>query len=188
MNESLFRFQTSNLSNFSNFSSSSSQNNYTKSLQTFNDPILPPPFHFIRRKTFDYQISLSELSQTVEKNQIIVIFPLFVINPLGYFKKLWNFVMLLTFLFTISVYPALVAFDLLELDWDNEFIYASFAVDICFCIDIFLNFFSAFEDSRGKLVYRLRNIAEFYLKTYISPALFLSEIETIELRQQGIFL
>ena len=34
---------------------------------------------------------------------------------------------------------------------------------------------------------RFLKTADFYLKGYISPALFMSEVETIEIRQQGIF-
>ena len=131
-----------------------------------NTKELPFYFKFIRRKTFDYQISLSELSQSAEKNQIIVIFPFFVINPLGKFKKFWNFIMLLTLLYLLFVYPMRLAFTTMSEDLQDGSIYLDFAMDTCFFVDIFLNFFTAFEDKQGKLIYRPMNIAMGYFFTW----------------------
>lgn len=151
----------------SNISSPFARINYDKSTESFPEQSnLPPPFNLLRRRTLDYQITLSELSQTVEKNQIIVTFPYFVINPLGYFKKIWKSIMLFAFLYTILIYPTLLAFRLMEFSWDDEYLIIGVFVDFCFFIDIFFSFFTAFEDKRGKLVYKSQEIAIAYAKTW----------------------
>lgn len=138
-----------------------------KSTDSFPDSslIVPPPFNFTIQKTFSCQISLSELSQTLEKSQTLVLFPYYVINPLGKFKKIWNFIMLLAIFYTLWVYPARLAFNSFILAWDDGSIYLDIAIDICFLWDIFLNFFSAFEDKQGKLVYQFSEIMISYMKT-----------------------
>jgi len=97
---------------------------------------------------------------------MLVIFPLFVIDPLGNFKKIWSYVMFVSFLYTFWVYPARLAFSYVSLTWNDAQDICDLIMDGIFMLDIVLRFFAAFEDKTGKLVYKRLEIMMAYIKTW----------------------
>jgi hypothetical protein len=74
--------------------------------------------------------------------------------------KIWNFVIIILLIYTGIVLPPRLAFDdETKIDWRNFDIF----VDSLFITDIFVNFFCAYEDSAGNLIYSHKKIALNYI-------------------------
>lgn len=77
------------------------------------------------------------------------------------FKTVWNIIIILLLAYTATLVPYKVAFiddsTLADTIIDTT-------VDILFIMDIFVNFFSAIEDSEGKAIGDCKTIAVTYIK------------------------
>lgn len=149
---SLVRQETSseNLRIFKAFSSSNDSNAFVS----------------FRPKTSRSQLSLTDLSQSVETNQVFVTFPFLVIDPQGKFRRVWILILFIFYSYTVWIYPARLAFSPLILDWNDWMSALNFIADLVFLADLVLRFLTAFEDGQGKLVYKLWDIMNAYLQTW----------------------
>ena len=103
------------------------------------------------------------ITSTNNRTLFIIKFPLLVINPYGMFKKIWNIIMCFFLIYTVLVLPVKLSI-LSDKNSEDWFTFEIFT-DISFIIDIFVNFFSAFENEEsGVLVYKLQDIIIYYLK------------------------
>ena len=137
-----------------------------KSFTSYTEVLLSNSFHGLQPKPTNSQLTLSEVSQSIEKNHILVTFPLFVISPLGKFKQYWGYALFIAHMYNIWIYPARLAFSYSSLFWNDFRDMMDLGVDIVFMTDIVLKFFSAFEDRHGKLVYQRLEIVKTYFKTW----------------------
>lgn len=71
----------------------------------------------------------------------------FIIDPNGTFTLIWNIVLFLFVFYAISVMPYLAVFQNDSNPYQDFF---ENSIDVCFIIDIFINFFTAIHSSKGE--------------------------------------
>jgi len=87
------------------------------------------------------------------------------IHPDSYFKKIWDYVLLIFIINTVIVTPIKIAFSIEEEWWSFQFIIEVMS-DIVFALDLVINFFIPFYDYEENLVYSNYIIALHYLATW----------------------
>ena len=72
----------------------------------------------------------------------------FIIYPDSSIKSYWNLVLTVLLLYTASYMPYGISF---TDDMDNRLVVFEICVDFLFIIDVFMNFFTAYEDNKQGL-------------------------------------
>jgi hypothetical protein len=89
------------------------------------------------------------------------VMPGFVFHPSCTFKKWWNLVLVLLLVYTATVMPFRIAFE--DDRYRGNWLPVELIVDILFWLDIFINFFSAYENNAGTIISNRRKICKNYL-------------------------
>lgn len=106
-----------------------------------------------------YLFGVSKGFNQIEKDEII---PSYIIMPGDRSRGIWNMVNILMLLYTALYMPYKVAFidDETTLSANIDWI-----IDSLFFADIFITFFSAYEETDGSIEYRFSKIVKSYLKS-----------------------
>jgi len=107
----------------------------------------------------------------IELEHVHIKFPLLIINPYGRFKYMWDFFMILLLLYFCYVLPIRLCFrrapKMFETnrstDFSDEWFVFDILCDIILFVDIILNFFSAYENDAGLIIFSKRKIMKRYL-------------------------
>jgi hypothetical protein len=83
--------------------------------------------------------------------------------PKGRFKMIWNLLVVILLLYTATIMPYRVCFNLLQ---SSEWIIFDFCVDLFFLLDIVVNFNTAIISISEKLNFSRKAIAIHYIKTW----------------------
>lgn len=89
----------------------------------------------------------------------------FIVMPDEVFYKVWDYIISFGIIFAVTISPYRLAF------WETQSTYWSiidFVVDLLFILDIVLNFFFATYDPQERIVYKPKEIAKNYLKTWFA--------------------
>lgn len=105
-----------------------------------------------------YQIGDAELIKNKRKRCIIY--------PDSSIKSYWNLVLTLLLLYTASYMPYGISF--VDTTYYDLVVF-EVCVDMLFIVDVFLNFFTAYEDNRLGIETRYHRIAATYLSTWFFP-------------------
>lgn len=89
-----------------------------------------------------FPIAKNPTSTVVSKGQTR-----FIIDPNGTFTLIWNILLFLFVFYAISVMPYLAVFQNDSNPYQDFF---ENSIDVCFIIDIFINFFTAIHSSKGE--------------------------------------
>ena len=89
-----------------------------------------------------------------------------IIFPNSFFKKRWDILMLIMIIYSIFVIPYKIAFDLYTND--SFYLIIDSIIDIFFCADIVLSFFTGYYDEYELIVSRPK-IVKNYLKSWFLP-------------------
>ena len=94
----------------------------------------------------------------VQKNKEL---PRYLVNPIGFFKKVWDVLMVFILLYIATLVPYRTAF----VDEESSGLMKAFelTVDVMFVLDIFLTFLTPYERRDSSYEYKLKNIAINYL-------------------------
>jgi len=107
----------------------------------------------------------------IELEHVHIKFPFLIINPYGRFKYMWDFFMIGILLYFCYVLPVRLCFRKApkmfdvnrSTDFDDEWLVFDILCDIIVLIDILFNFFSAYENDGGLIVFSKRKIMKRYL-------------------------
>ena len=88
----------------------------------------------------------------------------YIIMPESRMRMTWNFIVLLLLMYTATITPYRTAF--VDNDDGSAISIFEIFVDTMYIVDLFLNFFMAYEDRDKKIEIRLKFIAENYIRTW----------------------
>lgn len=108
-----------------------------------------------RLKTI-YKISISN-----EKEKV----PTYIIHPKASLKQLWNFFMIIILVYTATIMPYQIAF-IEEIEYGVWWC-INLGINAAFCIDFVLNCFTAYYNSKHKLVSNIKDIFLNYLRGWM---------------------
>ena len=125
-------------------------------------------FRQLSRRIYLFGTS-KKLKFEIEREQVI---KWYIILPYSRLRTIWNMIILLLLLYTATLVPYRTAF-LDNDDWEQNYFLLVFDifVDFLYFMDLFLNFFMAYEDRDKKLEVRLKKIAGNYLRSWFLPDL-----------------
>ena len=109
---------------------------------------------------FSSSTNLNNTTTMLPNANLKIIFPFPIISPFSFLKKIWNVIILLLLLYTASVFPVRLSF----LDDNAEWLVVDLIIDSLFMFDIFINFFSAYENNEGRIVFKFKEISSNYIK------------------------
>jgi hypothetical protein len=93
--------------------------------------------------------------------------PCFIIMPSSRVRNAWNLVVFFLLMYTATLVPFRTIF--IEVESKSGFLYTfDMIVDLLYTVDLFLNFFMAFEDADKKMEVRLKKISSNYLRTWFT--------------------
>lgn len=85
----------------------------------------------------------------------------FIINPFSRFKSVWNIILLFVMFFNAMVVPIRLAF---SDDITFDFYIYDVIIDSMFIVEFLSSFFTAYQNSNGKIVSNVKDIFCHYLK------------------------
>ena len=117
----------------------------------------------------DEDVDIENIDLLLEN--ILIKFPPLIINPYGRFKYMWDFLMILLLVYFCYVLPIRLCFrktpQTFELnrstDYDDDWIIFDVICDFIILVDIVLNFFCAYENDAGLIVFSKRKITKRYI-------------------------
>ena len=93
--------------------------------------------------------------------------PCYLIKPNSLFRLFWNFLIFFLVIYTAVIMPIRLAFlDQQDLERKKFQVIFDLSADICFIIDILINFFLIEEDVNGELITAMNEIAYRYVKSW----------------------
>eukprot|EP00746_Dinoflagellata_sp_MGD_P134273 gnl/MRDRNA2_/MRDRNA2_68101_c0_seq1.p1 gnl/MRDRNA2_/MRDRNA2_68101_c0~~gnl/MRDRNA2_/MRDRNA2_68101_c0_seq1.p1 ORF type:complete len:734 (+),score=99.01 gnl/MRDRNA2_/MRDRNA2_68101_c0_seq1:63-2264(+) len=139
------------------------------------DELLETDLHSPSNVSVSPTFVTSSYSLAPEPNAFDRSFQRFIIRPDANLKKFWNGVFAILLLYTLTLFPfklCFMSFKILEDPKDKapddtpEWKALAMIVDVLFWIDLVINFFSAYEADKGKVIDRPSKVVKNYLQGF----------------------
>ena len=104
------------------------------------------------------------LAKTAKSSLKLEKTPWMIFHPDGWFKKIWNLLIVMSLIYIAVFMPYEMAF-IDSIIWDTWFI-VSLVIDLLFMIDLIINFFTAYFNNEGEIITSPIKITKAYLKSW----------------------
>ena len=139
----------------------------------------PPKISFFGKKSrrdavVNNEATEKEEEYEQEEDEIIIRFPLFIINPYGLFRSIWDLFMIILIIYFCFGLPFRLCFSRIpemfsrdsNTDWDDSWLPVDLICDLIIVADIVINLLTAYEGDHGIIVLSKLKIMKRYVKLW----------------------